>query len=35
MGNFERLRVSSGAFSINRGSVASVPYFFEYFCFPH
>ena len=25
----------SGAFSINRGSVASEPYVFEDFCFPY
>ena len=35
MGNLERLCVPSGAFSINRGSIASVSYVFEYFCFPY
>ena len=35
MGNFERLCVPSDAFSINRGSVASVPCVFEDFCFPY
>ena len=29
MGNLERLREPSSAFSINGGSVASVPYVFE------
>ena len=29
MGNLERLREPLGAFSINGGSVASVPYVFE------
>ena len=29
MGNLERLREPSGDFSINGGSVASVPYVFE------
>ena len=29
MGNLERLLEPSSAFSINRGSVASVPYVFE------
>ena len=31
MGNLGRLCVPSGAFFINRGSVASVPYVFEDF----
>ena len=31
MGNLERLRLPSGAFSINRGSVAPVPYVFRRF----
>ena len=31
MGNLERSREPSGAFSINGGSVASVPYVFEDF----
>ena len=35
MGNLERLCVPSGASSINRGSVASMPYVFEDFCFPY
>ena len=34
MGNFQRLGVPSDAFSINRGSAATVPYVFEDFCFP-
>ena len=33
MGNLERLREPSGAFSINGGSVASVPFVFEDFAF--
>ena len=35
MGNLEWLCVPSGVSSINRGSVASVPYVFEDFCFPY